>query len=375
MAKILIAGDFAPRARVAKLIDEGRSEDIFEQVSPLTSRSDYSIVNLEAPVVEQTSVQPITKYGPNLKCSAKAIDALVNAGFNMVTLANNHFYDYGEEGVVDTLKACKLRHLDVVGGGVNINEASKILYKEIEGIRIAFINCCESEFSIATEHLGGSNPLNPLKQYYDIIGARRNSDKVIVIVHGGHELYQLPSPRMKEVYRFFVDAGADVVLNHHQHCYSGYEVYKGRPIFYGLGNFCFDITPTQVETLWNYGYMVELNIDGDTITFDIIPYNQCSNSPSVKILSPGAFSNELSILNEIIADDVELKLATNRYYETCAWYERSILEPYRGRVLNKLFSMNLLPKFVSGVKRYAMLNHIECESHREKLVFALKRKR
>ena len=375
MAKILIAGDFAPRARVAKLIDEGRYEDIFEQVIPLTSRSDYSIVNLEAPVVEQTCAQPITKYGPNLKCSAKAIDALANAGFNMVTLANNHFYDYGEEGVVDTLKACKLRHLDVVGGGVNINEASKILYKEIGGIRIAFINCCESEFSIATDQSGGSNPLNPLKQYYDIINARKQSDKVIVIVHGGHELYQLPSPRMKEVYRFFVDAGADAVLNHHQHCYSGYEVYKGSPIFYGLGNFCFDITPTQVETLWNYGYMVELNIDGNSITFDLIPYNQCSNSPSVKILSPGAFSNELQTLNENITDDAKLKLATNHYYETCARYERSILEPYSGRVLNKLFSMNLLPEFVSGVKKYGMLNHIECESHREKLIFALRGKK
>lgn len=375
MAKILIAGDYAPSARVAKLIDEGRYAEIFDQVRLFTSRADYSVVNLEAPVVDRSDVEPIEKYGPNLKCSAKAIDALKYAGFDMVTLANNHFYDYGDQGVEDTLEACRARHLDVVGGGLNISNASKTLYKEIDGVRVAFINCCESEFSIVTEQSGGANPLNPIHQYYDITEARKNADKVIVIVHGGHELYELPSPRMKELYRFFVDAGADVVLNHHQHCYSGYEEYKGCPIFYGLGNFCFDVIPTEVDTLWNYGYMVELNIAHNNITYELIPYNQCSSFPSVQILPADVFSKELTRLNNIISDDDKLKIAVTQYYETFAKYERSILEPYRGRVFNKLFSMNLLPRFITGVKRYAILNHVECESHRDKLIYALKKKK
>ena len=59
-----------------------------------------------------------------------------------------------------------------------------------------------------------------------------------MIVHGGHECYNLPSPRMQKQYLFYADQGADIVVGHHTHCISGYEVYKGVPIYYSLGNFC-----------------------------------------------------------------------------------------------------------------------------------------
>jgi poly-gamma-glutamate synthesis protein (capsule biosynthesis protein) len=121
-----------------------------------------------------------------------------------------------------------------VGGGTNLQEASKILYKKIDEKVLALINCCENEFSIATEVTAGSNPLNPIQQYYAIQEAKSKADYVLVIVHGGHELWQLPSPRMQETYRFFIDAGADAVVNHHQHCYSGYEIYKKKPYILNL---------------------------------------------------------------------------------------------------------------------------------------------
>ena len=84
------------------------------------------------------------------------------------------------------------------------------------------------------------NPLLPIQQFYKIQEAKENADYVLVIVHGGIEHYQLPTSRMIETYRFFIDAGADAVVNHHQHCYSGYERYKSKPIIYGLGNLLFD---------------------------------------------------------------------------------------------------------------------------------------
>lgn len=226
MVKILIAGDYAPRARVQQLIEQGKYSDVFSDVVPYTSSVDYAILNLEAPIVDKKGVQGIDKCGPHLSCTSKAIEAMKFAGFNMATLANNHFYDYGNSGVVDTLASCRENNIEVVGGGVNLEEASRTFYKDLKGVRFAFINCCEHEFSIATDKTGGSNPLNPIKQFYAIEEAKKNADRVIVIVHGGHEHYQLPSPRMKETYRFFVDAGADVVINHHQHCYSGYEAFS-----------------------------------------------------------------------------------------------------------------------------------------------------
>ena len=278
--KIIVAGDFAPRARLAKQIEERKFSEVFpEDVRKVIKSADFSFVNFESPVVED-GYQPIPKCGPNLRCTSAAAEAVRYAGFTGVTMANNHILDFGPEGLRKSIECCKSQDLDVVGVGDNLSEAEKILYLEKDGKKLAIINCCEHEFSIASDTTAGANPLNPIRQYYSIQEAKKQADYVLVIVHGGHEHFQLPSPRMQETYRFFVDAGADAVVNHHQHCYSGYEVYRGKPIFYGLGNFCFD-RPGKVST-WNEGYLVAL----DTLdsTFMVIPYNQCAYTPSVRLL-------------------------------------------------------------------------------------------
>ena len=372
MIKILVAGDFCPRDRVQELVENQEFEKIFEGVVKYTSEADYSIVNLEAPVVE-SQASPIDKCGPNLKCSAKAVKGLKYAGFDMVTLANNHFYDYGDAGVKDTMQSCAKENIDYVGGGINIDEASKILYKDIKGVKFAFINCCEREFSIATKKTGGSNPINPIKQYYAISEAKKDADKIIVIVHGGHEHYNLPSPRMKELYRFYVDAGADAVINHHQHCYSGYEVYKRKPIFYGLGNFCFD-RATQRNTFWNEGYMVMLNIDGD-ITYELIPYVQGNDKPGVHIMKGGekeTFNRNIEKLNAVIANDIQLKETREQFMEKTKKGYLLALEPYQNKYLSALYVRKLLPSLVFSKKRMKLLNYLMCESHIERLLYSLK---
>ena len=238
--KILIAGDFAPRARLAEQVERRKFQEIFpDNLVNLIKSTDYSLVNFESPIIDN-GFKPIKKCGPNMGCTEDAADAIKYAGFTAVTMANNHILDYGTAGLYKSIDCCKNIGLDVVGVGKNLREAESALYVEKAGNKLAIINCCEHEFSIATDTTGGANPLNPIRQYYCIQEAKKNADFVLVIVHGGHEHYQLPSPRMQETYRFFVDAGADAVVNHHQHCYSGYEFYKEKPIFYGLGNFCFD---------------------------------------------------------------------------------------------------------------------------------------
>lgn len=366
MIKILITGDFCPRDRIAELIENGNYESVFGEIVEHTQKADCSIVNLEAPVVE-TAAKPIEKLGPNLKCSSKAIEAIKYAGFDMATLANNHFYDYGDEGVKQTLDTCKIEGIDIVGGGMNISEASKIFYKEIKGIKIAIINCCEHEFSIAAETSGGSNPLNPIRQYYAIQEAARNADKVIVITHGGHEMFQLPSPRMKEIYRFFVDAGADAVINHHQHCYSGYEVYKEVPIFYGLGNFSFDWTGKR-NSIWNEGYMVILQIDED-VKFELIPYIQGDKNAGIKILKDrNSFDSRILELNTIIANDNLLKSEHQKWMNQTSDNYRLALEPYQNRCLVALYVRGLLPSFITSKKKQRLLHYLECESHLERII-------
>ncbi len=367
--KVLVAGDYCPQERVADLFEKNNFSSVFGSIKPLITEADVSIVNLECPVCDGDG-QPIKKVGPNLHCSSKGIEAMKWAGFNCVTLANNHFFDYGKEGVENTLQACKEYDLDIVGGGMNFQEASKVLYKKINGETLAIINCCEHEFSIATEDSAGSNPLNPIQQYYAIKEAKKKADYVLVIIHGGHEMWQLPSPRMQETYRFLIDAGADAVVNHHQHCYSGYEFYNDKPIVYGLGNFCFD-KQGYLPELWCYGYMVNINLS-NKIKIDLYPYEQCRKEPKVMFLSNRKdFEERIKELNDIISTPSKLQEETYAYYSKNKKNICMAFEPYRGRILNKLYLLGLLPSFLSNNKKKKLLNLLQCESHRDKVLHNL----
>lgn len=370
---ILIAGDYCPRNRVQPIVDRSDYVKIFEKVKPIVNQVDYSIVNLECPVVKGQGT-PIKKCGPNLRTSEKGVEALKWVGFDCVTLANNHFYDYGDEGVGDTLQTCKIYDIDFVGGGNNLFEASQILYKEFLGKRLAIVNCCEHEFSIATKTSGGSNPLNPVQQYYAIQEAKTKADYVLVIVHGGHEHWQLPSPRMVETYRFFIDAGADAVVNHHQHCFSGYEVWHGKPIFYGLGNFCFDIEPPMQNDIWNYGYMVQLSFEEQGVSFSLLPYEQCGSQIGVSMLQKSAFSLRLGELNTIITDFEKLSAETEKYYSSCALQYSNVFEPLYNRFFLGAKQRGWVPSFISVKRKIHAANRVCCESHRDKLMWWLNNK-
>lgn len=371
--KVIIAGDFAPKARLAKQIEDKKFSDIFsDDLRTLIKSADFSFLNFECPVVED-GYQAISKYGPNLYCIPEATEAVKYAGFTGITMANNHILDYGINGLNKTVDCFNSLGLKVVGVGSNLNDSEKILYLEKKNKILAIINCCEHEFSVATNESAGANPLNPVRQFYAIREARKQADYVLVIVHGGHEYYQLPSLRMQEVYRFFIDVGADVVVNHHQHCYSGYEIYNDKVIFYGLGNFGFDVLPMRVNDNWNYGYLVELEFN-NSIKYKIYPYYQYGVKPTIELLDYNSFDTCLNELNSIIIDKNKLSVRVSEYYSQCEKYEYALLEPYTGRVFSKLFNWGVLPQFIKGTKLSAILNHIDCESHRDKLLYTLRKR-
>lgn len=370
--KILITGDFAPQARLAKQIEVKHFSKVFpEEIREIIKSADFSFVNFESPIVED-GYKPMQKCGPNLRCTKEAVEAVKYAGFTGVTMANNHILDYGTEGLHKSVECCKDQGLDVVGVGDNLKDAEEILYIEKDGKTLAVINCCEHEFTIATDTEAGANPLNPVCQFYAIQKAKNIADYVLVIVHGGHEMFQLPSPRMVETYRFFIDAGADAVVNHHQHCYSGYEMYKERPIFYGLGNFCFDEEGLR-NCSWNEGYMVMLEFTAGGIGYELYPYTQCNEKAAVSLMTDEAvFLKEIDKLNNIIKNPPLLKEECGKYYMSTTEFYNTMLQPYENRVLNKLFRLGLLPSVTSKRKKTWMLDNINCESHHDRFVFALK---
>lgn len=124
---------------------------------------------------------------------------------------------------------------------------------------------------------------------------------------------------MKYLYRYFIEIGADAVINHHQHCYSGYEIYKGCPIVFGLGNFLFD-NPNKRHSEWNKGYIANLHVEKDfPIKLEVIPYYQCEDNPAVHILvgeEIESFKNALCRINKDIQNDHYLDIRMSEFMES-----------------------------------------------------------
>jgi len=372
MIKLLISGDFCPHQRIEKLVLEGKFDEIYNDFLPVILNNDINIVNLECPLTNESNA--IEKIGPNLMADGKCIEALKYGHFNVATLANNHIMDQGEAGLISTINLCKSNSIEVVGVGENIDEASKILYLKISDKKVAIINVCENEFSIAETNRAGANPIDPIRNHYQIKEARGSADYVVVIIHGGHEEYSLPSLRMIDTYRFFVDSGADIVVGHHTHCYSGYEQYKSGLIFYSLGNFIFD-WEEKVNSDWNYGYVVKFIFNDDKISFETIPYKQCSEASGVFLLTDNEkiiFDENIKKLNEIIGNRNSLIENWNAFSKKMKNNYLLNFEISNSRIFRSLRYRQLIPSFISKKQKLQFLNMLRCESHRDLAIESLK---
>lgn len=371
---ILIAGDLCLQDRTIDA-DLGTLIQYHAECIPYVKSVDYSVVNLECSVHNSSIYEPIRKAGVALKCSSKVVLLAKAIGFKACSLANNHFADYGEDGIRESMAILDNNEIDYFGAGFNRKEARSVFYKEIKGYKIAFINACEHEFTIATEVKSGCNPINPISLYYDIQEAKSQADYVILILHGGHEEYELPSPRMQETYRFLIDVGADVVVNHHQHCCSGYEIYNTKPIFYGLGNFSFDENEMR-RSRWNEGCMLSLKL-GKNIECKLIPYVQNDEQIGIQVMTGKRkrdFELYVANLNAIIADPMLLQESWFKMVAERRDEYMHPLQPYRYSRLIKLakchflptkFVSKLLPEYFTKERKLFWKSYIQCESHRD----------
>lgn len=372
--KVIVAGDYCAKLRVQTAVIQGSHAQIWEGISPFLHNVDYAIVNFEFPIIGPIK-DPIQKCGPTLGGHPAAVDSIVHAGFNIATLANNHILDQGEASMMYTISLLKKKGVKVVGVGENAKQACiPLILCNDNNEKLAIVNCCEHEFSIATETNAGACSLNAIQQWYTIRELRQKVDYILVIVHGGHEHYQLPSPRMKETYRFFIDAGADAVVNHHQHCYSGYEIYCGKPIFYGLGNLLFD-NPAQRNTCWNEGFLVEFAFSKEiTPNIEIYPYIQCNETPTIKLMrgkQAEDFWKNVEKLNAVISDDKALKDSFEKFALKSATAYKAIFEPYSWKPLTALYWHHLLPSFLTRKRKFRIMDYLNCESHLDRLRYII----
>lgn len=276
--KFFICGDFSPKGKetffdfgsdeLTSDMLNGKAENALDDISEELKNSDLNIVNVETTLA--TEGEGIKKNGPVLVDHPAWADYLVRRGFNVGLLANNHTGDLGEEGTLKTIDVLKKAGIKTVGAGKDEESAGETLYSEVRGVKIAIINACEHEYGNADGKTAGSFHIEPFTLIKKIKEAKGKSDFVLIVLHGGSEHMPVPSKRLKNLLRGLLDNGADMVLNNHQHCPMGWETYKGKPIYYGIGNFMFRLWETG--GMWNYGYSVSCEIKNGELTTEVVPH-------------------------------------------------------------------------------------------------------
>lgn len=370
---ILIAGDTCPIGRNQALFQKGDLTSLLDDLQTEFEKSDLTIVNLECPLIIKES--PIEKCGPNLGASTDCVNGLKAMGIDVVGLANNHIMDHGLDGLHSTLQVLEESGIAHVGAGDNLAAARMILIREVQGVRIGILAMAEHEFSIASSDTPGANPLDIIDAVRNIKTQKGNFDKLIILLHGGNELYPYPRPQLMDICRFLVEQGANAVICQHSHCVGCMEIYLGAPIVYGQGNFLFDYPSST--TAWNIGLLICLDInDEGNFATSLVPYRQSDGQSGARRLTTDEedkFMKDFKSRSEAIGDTSFIE----RQWEVfCKENKRTFLHSLNGKtgILRRLAGkLDMLHYLDSREVQRRRLNYIRCEFQRDALITVLTR--
>lgn len=294
------------------------SEDIEEISDWIENSNAITILNLESPIGKGNG-QVIKKRGPNLASNEKVVDVLKKLNVVGVCLANNHMMDYGSEALLDTIDTLCDNRIMHVGAGANLRNAFKPMVLNVCGKKIAVLNYGWDieETVYAGENTSGCAPRYDKLIISTVKDAKKNYNEVIVCMHWGFEYNRLPMPYDVQLAHQIIDAGADLIIGHHPHCIQPKEVYKGKFIYYSLGNFYFASRRKNYkkrfdETISNqsdYGCMVTYDVMNGECKEHLIYYDHKLDSSVKKDI-------DSQILEDISSIDFNskdyLKLANKR---------------------------------------------------------------
>lgn len=273
--RIFFAGDFCSKASTSKIT-------VCEDLRALIQSCELSVVNFEVPLKPE-GVQLPQQHRERFFQHDDCPEFLRNLGFNLFQLANNHAFDWGEEGFKKTKAALG----DASFGAGTYEEAYRVKVCEVNGIKIGFLALSFAAytgvFDDVANHEGlGCAYVNDLRVNHVIINAKKQVDYLFVLPHDGIEYIDVPLPETIARYRDFIDYGADGVIGSHPHCPQGWEEYKGKPIFYSLGNFLFNSKEgydyrALNRPHWYEGLCVIFTIEKGNLSWRVINISNVNN--------------------------------------------------------------------------------------------------
>lgn len=307
IASILFAGDFAP-------INYGEYVNfkIDPEIKKLIDGTDGFYVNLEAPITSRNKRR--IKAGPGLKLNDSSIKIIKKCNISGVSLANNHVFDYGIEGIHETIDILDKNAIKSWGVGPNKAKSSEPFIIKKNNLRLAIVSYAEHEFNWISNNDWCTALLDPAANVIQIQKLADAYDFVIIFSHTGPENCHYPSPRQVTLFRHFIDSGASAVINSHSHTIMGMEIYKGKPIYYGLGNFFFPLA--RHKESWYSGLIVNLSFEkhGGIVSSQSIPIH-FDNQGIFLNRDVDTFHKTFTEFSEIFKDENLLKMKWDEFGE------------------------------------------------------------
>ncbi len=276
-AKILFGGDLSHAESYAEggalIVAEHGYDYSLQDLTPLIQRADYAIANLETPIVDPT--EPWAQDKEYVHWSRpQSLRALAKSGIDAVGLANNHTLDYGKAGLGQTIDAVRQNRLSLFGAGKDEAEAAAPLIVDIPGpsgsVKAAIFGMFEYRRAYdekydfyAQSNIAGANMLSVRRFERQVAEIRKKMPNIFVIAypHWGYN-YSWRSKNQRISGKALIDAGADLVIGHHGHSAQQIDRYRGKWIFYGIGNLMFN-APGRFDKFPDvipYGLAVELTL-------------------------------------------------------------------------------------------------------------------
>ncbi len=224
----------------------GKIEDCFDD-SLLREMQDADIFMINNEFTYSDRGQPLEDKEYTFRAKTENVKYLHDLGVDIVSVANNHTYDYGEVSLLDTLITLDGAQIPHVGAGRNIEEAAKPVYFIINDMKIAFVAATQIEQFDRPDTVGaGENNAGVFRcwteeRIYDVVReAKENSDFVVAFMHWGTELKETLHWAQTDQAAKLVEAGADLIIGAHPHCLQQIAYIDDVPVAYSLGNFWFN---------------------------------------------------------------------------------------------------------------------------------------